>query len=66
MGSDFITAIVSVLAAIVGIAIVAVIFQQGNTASTTITAAGSAFNTIVSQAVNPGGNFNSIGGLITV
>lgn len=53
MGSKLIDAIVSILAAVIGIAIVAVLVSKSANTSGVISSAGSAFEGILGAAVKP-------------
>lgn len=55
MGDDFLSAILGVAGAIIGVAIIAVLVSKNSKTGDVISSAGNAFSGIISAAVNPGG-----------
>lgn len=55
MGTSFVNATVTVLVAVIGVAIIAVLVKSGNQTSSVIKSATSGFGSILSIAENPGG-----------
>lgn len=53
MGRDLVAAVVTILTAIIGIAIIAVLVGRGSQTSAVISSAGNAFSGILRQAVAP-------------
>lgn len=64
MGNNFINAVVVVLTAVIGVAIIAVLVKNGNQTASVLSAAGQSFGSILSIAENPGSGsgFGNIGG----
>jgi hypothetical protein len=56
MGNSFVGAAVTVLVAVIGVAIIAVLVKSGNQTANVLTAAGKSFGGILSIAENPGGS----------
>jgi hypothetical protein len=67
MGNSFTGAIVTVLVAVIGVAIIAVLVKSGNQTASVLKAAGSSFGGILSIAENPGGSspFGSGGSILS-
>lgn len=61
--NNVVTSIVTVLLAVIGVAIIAVLVKQGNATSDVLKAATSGFSSILSTAENPGGGSPSGGSL---
>lgn len=59
MGNNITSAIVTVLVAVIGVAIIAVLVKSGNQTSQVLQAAGQSFGGILSIAENPGGSTGS-------
>ena len=66
MSNNFITAVVTVLVAVIGVAIIAVLVKQGNQTSSVISSATSGFAKILQTAENPGGSSSIFGGGDTI
>lgn len=62
MGNNIINAGVTVLVAVIGVAIIAVLVKSGNQTSSVISSAAKGFTSILSTAENPGGGIGG-GGL---
>lgn len=62
MGNSFVSATVTVLVAVIGVAIIAVLVKSGNQTSQVITSATKGFGSILSIAENPGGGSSPFGG----
>lgn len=64
--NNVVTSIVTVLLAVIGVAIIAVLVKQGNATSDVIKAATGGFSSILSTAENPGGSSSGLtGGLLS-
>jgi hypothetical protein len=60
--NSFVGATVTVLTAVIGVAIIAVLVKQGNQTASVLQAAGSSFGNILSVAENPGNQSSPFGG----
>lgn len=58
MSDSLINSVFTVIAAIIGVAIIAVLVSKNSATSNVISAGGSAFSSILGAAVNPGGQSN--------
>jgi hypothetical protein len=61
--NSFTTSIVTVLLAVIGVAIIAVLVKQGNQTTSVISSAAKGFSQILGVAENPGGTGQTSGGL---
>jgi hypothetical protein len=60
--NNFLNAAVTVLVAVIGVAIIAVLVKQGNQTSSVISSATKGFASILGVAENPGGSSSGLGG----
>jgi hypothetical protein len=58
MSDSLINSVFTVIAAIIGVAIIAVLVSKNSATANVIGAGGSAFSSIIGAAVNPGGQTN--------
>ena len=58
MSDSLINSVFTVIAAIIGVAVIAVLVSKNSNTSKVISAGGSAFSSILGAAVNPGGANN--------